>query len=388
MFANWNLLIPADKDKSAPRNPAIKKARLTSITYPRCIPLCTPPPQDTPSTVPSLESITQLFSTLRKPSDVLPSHLQLLNVSYTYDLPLSSIVPTKYHPNENDSDENSPFNQRKNEIVVENQDAYDFIARRRRDIKIGNFYKFFQAMEMVELILSSENPADKKDVKTGDGIPVDGGAAGAAARSAAKYREELLRNFIDPIAWGFDMRIYPPRYPPKLLSNRSLFSVKADLYLHSQPPTIQERKEGVVLGPAAILQTRNEESFTETDDVPDAVHELLALLTLSQERSRTGMHKKVRYQAVGKDKEIGGDDLFLFSSVNHHLAVSHVFLTQAYIKFIRTGQLPSEEYMEKNPQWCCCRIGRSKWYSLIEVDGRIDALKAVMAVMNWLRRTD
>ncbi|KAF3251045.1 hypothetical protein TWF192_005023 [Orbilia oligospora] len=184
------------------------------------------------------------------------------------------------------------------------------------------------------------------------------------------------------------MRIYPPRYPPKLLSNRSLFSVKADLYLHSQPPTIQERKEGVVLGPAAILQTRNEENFTETDDVPDAVHELLALLTLSQERSRTGMHKKVRYQAVGKDKEIGGDDLFLFSSVNHHLAISHVFLTQAYIKFIRTGQLPPEEYMEKNPQWCCCRIGRSKWYSLIEVDGRIDALKAVMAVMNWLRRTD
>ncbi|KAK6520956.1 hypothetical protein TWF506_001192 [Arthrobotrys conoides] len=389
MFANWNLLIPADKDKSAPRNPAIKKARLTSITYPRCIPLCTVPAQDTPSTVPSLESITQLFSTLRKPSDVLPSHLQLLNVSYTYDLPLSSLIPTKYHPDENDSDENSVFNQRKKEIVVENQDAYDFIARRRRDIKIGNFYKFFQAMEMVELILSSENPAEKngKELKT-DGIPVDGGAAGAAARSAAKYREELLRNFIDPIAWGFDMRIYPPRYPPKLISNRSLFSVKADLYLHSQPPTIQERKEGVVLGPAAIIQTRNEEKFTETDDIPDAVHELLALLTLSQERSRTGMHKKVRYQAVGKDKEVGGDDLFLFSSVNHHLAISHVFLTQAYIKFIRTGQLPSEEYREQNPQWCCCRIGRTKWYSLIEVDGRIDALKAVMAVMNWLRRTD
>ncbi|KAK6351321.1 hypothetical protein TWF718_004485 [Orbilia javanica] len=390
MFANWNLLIPADKDKSAPRNPAIKKARLTSITYPRCLALCATTSPDIPSTVPSLESITQTFSTLRKPSDVLPSHLQLLNVNYTYDLPLSSVIPTKYHPDENDSDENSPFNQRKKEITVENQDAYDFIARRRRDIKIGNFYKFFQAMEMVELILSSESPADKngKDMKLSDGIPVDGGAAGAAARSAAKYREELLRNFVDPVAWGYDMRIYPPRYPPKLLSNRSLFSVKADLYLHSQPPTIQERKEGVVVGPAAVLQTRNEEKFTETDDVADAVHELSALLTLSQERCRTGTHKKVRFQAVGKDKEIGGDDLFLISSVNHHLAVSHVFLTQAYIKFIRTGERPSDEYIEKNPQWCSCRIGRTKWYSLIEVDGRIDALKAVMAVMNWLRRTD
>ncbi|KAK6361447.1 hypothetical protein TWF730_005175 [Orbilia blumenaviensis] len=390
MFANWNLLIPADKDKSAPRNPTIKKARLTSITYPRCLSLCTPTSPSTPSTLPSLDTITQIFSTLRKPSDVLPSHLQLLNVSYTYDLPLSSLIPTKYHPDENDPDENSLFNQRKREITVENQDAYDFIARRRRDIKIGNFYKFFQAMEMVELILS-ETPLDMtkdgKDTRM-DGIPVDGGAAGAAARTAAKYREELLRNFVDPIAWGFDMRIYPPRYPPKLISHRSLFSVKADLYLHFQPPTMQERKEGVVVGPALILQTRNEEKFTETDDVADAVHELSALLTLSQERSRTGMHKKVRFQAVGKDKESGGDDLFLFSSVNHHLAISHVFLTQAYIKYVRTGELPPEEYRERNPQWCCCRIGRTKWYSLIEIDGRIDALKAVMAVMNWLRRTD
>ncbi|KAF3921971.1 hypothetical protein ABW20_dc0103648 [Dactylellina cionopaga] len=151
---------------------------------------------------------------------------------------------------------------------------------------------------------------------------------------------------------------------------------------------MQERKEGVVIGPAAILQTRNEDKFSETDDITDAVHELSALLLLGQERQRTDEFKKVRFESVGKQSGVGGDDLFLISSVHHHLAISHVFLADAYIKFIRTGQLPPDEYRAKNPQWCSCRIGRTKWYSLIDGDGRIDALRAVLALLTWLKRKD
>ncbi|KAF3902439.1 hypothetical protein ABW21_db0200747 [Orbilia brochopaga] len=399
MFANWNLLIPPDKDKAPPRNPAIKRARLTSITYPRCITLATV--DTTSNTPPDLASLTAAFAAIRKPSDITQDQLKLLNVSYTYDLPLSAVIPEKYHPDE--TDDTSAFAQRRRELSVENNDAYDFIARRRRDIKIGNFYRFFQAAETLEILMTMEESNNNKESEANKNGSSDGNGSGEAlsppgssgpndggmmVRTSAKFREELLRHFVDPIAWGFDMRIYPPRYPPKLLSQRSLFNVKADLYLHQQPPTMQERKDSIIIGPALILQTRNEDKFTETDDVVDAVLELSALLTLGQERQRKEPYKKIQYKAVGKDANLDGDDLFLFSAVHYHFAVSHVFLTDAYARYLRTGILPSDEYQAANPTWCACRIGRSKWYNLLEIDGRIDGLRAVMAVLAWLKRNE
>ncbi|EPS42348.1 hypothetical protein H072_3685 [Dactylellina haptotyla CBS 200.50] len=401
MFANWNLIIPPDKDRSRPNySPAIKKARISSVTFPRCLSLTTLTPPSAPQP-PDLDTLSAIFSTIKRPTDFTPAHLQQLNVSYSYDLPLSSVIPVKYHPDEND--EKAVFAQRKNEVGVENQDAYDFIARRRKDIKIGNFYKFFQTSEMVEMLLSadpdaksatasSSSSSSAPEVTSPPGAPErhhhHHGESNPAARSSARYREELLRHFVDPIAWGFDMRIYPPRYPPRLVTRRSLFSAKIDIFLHQQPPTMQERKEGIVIGPVLALQTRNEDKFTETDDVMDAVHELAALLTLSQERQRTGANKKIQYRAVGKDRGVGGDDVFLISSIHHHLALSHVFLTDAFSKFIRTGELPDEQYIKANPQWCCCRIGRTKWYSLLDPEGRMDALKAVLSLLTWLKRDD
>ncbi|KAF3907656.1 hypothetical protein AA313_de0206077 [Arthrobotrys entomopaga] len=400
MFANWNLIIPIDKDKapsssSSSRSPAIKKARISSITYPRCLALTSSTVPTTPPSPPDFDTLTQIFSTIKKHTDITAAHLNVLNVSYTYDLPLSSIIPTKYHADENEADEKSLFNQRKTEVSVDNQDAYDYISRKKRNIKIGSFYKFYQTAEMVELLLSSDSDSTSTAAASSSApvSPPNSREAreanmdmSAAARTAARYREELLRNFVDPVAFGYDMRIYPPRYPPRLLSRKSLFNVKADLYLHLQPPTMQERKEGIIIGPAVVLQTRNEEKFSETDDILDAVHELSVLLTLGQERSRKGTHKKVVYKAIGKDKDMGGDDLFLLSSVHHHLAVSHVFITDAFTKFIRTGELPSQEYIDANPQWCCCRIGRTKWYSLLDAEGRVEALRAIMALFNWLKR--
>ncbi|KAK6355046.1 hypothetical protein TWF696_004172 [Orbilia brochopaga] len=395
MFANWNLLIPPDKDKCPPRDPAIKRARLTSITYPRCITLAT---ADTSSnSPPDLAALTAALGAIRKPSDITQQQLQLLNVSYTYDLPLSAIIPEKYHPDE--TDDTSPFAQRRRELSVENNDAYDFIARRRRDIKIGNFYRFFQAAETLEILMTMEESnketnGSNNGSSSGEAVSPPGpsgqppGDGGMMVRTSAKFREELLRHFVDPIAWGFEMRIYPPRYPPKLVSQKSLFNVKADLYLHQQPPTMQERKDSIIIGPALVLQTRNEDKFTETDDVIDAVHELSALLTLSQERQRKEPYKKIRYRAVGKDANLDGDDLFLFSAVHYHFAVSHVYLTDAYTRYLRTGILPPADYQAANPSWCACRIGRSKWYNLLEIDGRIDALRAVMAVLAWLKRDE
>ncbi|EWC46815.1 hypothetical protein DRE_04060 [Drechslerella stenobrocha 248] len=158
------------------------------------------------------------------------------------------------------------------------------------------------------------------------------------------------------------------------------------MYIYQQPPTMQERKEGVIIGPAVVLQTRNDDRFSETDDVVDAVHELSALLTLGQERQRKKSIKKIVYRAVGRDDTLDGDDLFLLSSVQSHLAISHVYLTDAYSRFIRTGHLPPAEYILANPEWCACRIGRTKWHNLLEPDGRVEALRAVMAVIAWLKR--
>ncbi|KAF3922019.1 hypothetical protein ABW20_dc0105981 [Dactylellina cionopaga] len=227
MFANWNLLLPPDKDQAPPRAPVVKKARLTSVTYPRCLSLSSTVAPTSPPSPPELEALSRLFGTVRKSSDITVEHLQLLNVSYSYDLPLSSLIPAKYLPDE--KDEKSPFNQMKKEVCLENQDAYDVIARRRRDLKIGNFYKFFQTAEMVELLLSSEAESSAsaaaaaassssstmttpmsppgKDITDGHATGSSGGAVNAAARSSARYREELLRHFVDPIAWGFEMRI-------------------------------------------------------------------------------------------------------------------------------------------------------------------------------------
>ncbi|KAH0536244.1 hypothetical protein FGG08_006866 [Glutinoglossum americanum] len=50
--------------------------------------------------------------------------------------------------------------------------------------------------------------------------------------------------------------------------------------------------------------------------------------------------KKVKYQAIGKNKESGVDDIFLISSINHHISILHLRVSHSYLRFLESGALP------------------------------------------------
>ncbi|KAK7515990.1 uncharacterized protein IWZ02DRAFT_458080 [Phyllosticta citriasiana] len=94
---------------------------------------------------------------------------------------------------------------------------------------------------------------------------------------------------------------------------------------------------------------------------------------------------KVEYEAIGKDKSSEWDDVFSFSSLNHHVALLHLHVHPAYLDFLQTGELPSPP--PADPAWCRPVLRRSRWYDFFSVDDRVELFCGLWGLFGWLART-
>lgn len=145
------------------------------------------------------------------------------------------------------------FSERKRELLIANEDAFEVLARRNREIKLGHMYRFFQNMELVksyylnvpESPQLSPSPSEEEKSELGSGKrkaeeEVEGGVekkgratevmqepstsvSGKEGKEGGKrddlkekpekfsmpekFREELVKNFIEPICWGYGVRV-------------------------------------------------------------------------------------------------------------------------------------------------------------------------------------
>lgn len=246
MFSNWASIVPRPGDAGPPpiKPPAPFNGPKVFPTY-----TSTLDPSKLSFTPPDGEkSFYSYIQKIKKATDATANHLDTLGVSVEYDVPIEKMLPEgNWLPEEDDK----TFSERKKELLIANEDAFEVLARRNREIKLGHMYRFFQSMEMIKTYYptereSSQTPSSPSDgdekSESGNGKrkaeeDVEGGVEkkGRATEVAQqpdngvsgedndkkddkkekpekftmpeRFREELVKNFIEPICWGYGVRV-------------------------------------------------------------------------------------------------------------------------------------------------------------------------------------
>lgn len=248
MFCNWATVASTPvrgQDGSLFSGPSIKPP--VPFTGPKIFPRYSSSQTSNSSfTVPSQErSFYTFFGKIKKATEVTAEHLNALGVSVEYDVPVEKLLPgdgASFVP----ADDDRIFSERKRELLIQNDDALEALARRRKDIKLGHMYRFYQGVDLVKTYYPTEPPSDPlTPMSSGDeagksgkrkaeevveggmekrGKPEESSITTAATPSESpnmdeeedgggkfgmpeKFREELVKNFIEPICWGYGVRI-------------------------------------------------------------------------------------------------------------------------------------------------------------------------------------
>lgn len=78
--------------------------------------------------------------------------------------------------------------------------------------------------------------------------------------------------------------------------------------------------------------------------------------------------------------------VFMVSSLNHHISLLKLRIHPAYLEFLTEGKLPVETPRESD--WCSPKLQRTKWFDLFNVEDRAEAMRGVWGIMSYLMRAD
>ncbi|KAF2819644.1 hypothetical protein CC86DRAFT_398638 [Ophiobolus disseminans] len=95
---------------------------------------------------------------------------------------------------------------------------------------------------------------------------------------------------------------------------------------------------------------------------------------------------KVVYEAIGKDRSVLWDDVFMVSSLNHHISIVHLRVHPLYLKYLSEGSLPQEPPSE--PDWCSPKLQRTRWFDLFNIDDRTEAMRGIWGIMSYMMRKE
>ncbi|KAF1985707.1 hypothetical protein K402DRAFT_446855 [Aulographum hederae CBS 113979] len=96
---------------------------------------------------------------------------------------------------------------------------------------------------------------------------------------------------------------------------------------------------------------------------------------------------KIQYKAVGKPLESEWDEVFMLSSLNHHISLLKLRVHRSYTDFLTTNEFPSES-IPQDPEWCKPRLQRTRWYDLLQPDDRVEAMAGLWGVIAYLMRVE
>lgn len=110
----------------------------------------------------------------------------------------------------------------------------------------------------------------------------------------------------------------------------------------------------------------------------------------------TNWDKKTKYAAIGKIQGADYDDVFVLSSLFHHLCILRVRVPNRLLEVLN-GQ-PEELQVDgvaqvqipdggKTPRsWGKLEVWRSKWFDLFIVEERLEAMRLLWGMMSWVMR--
>lgn len=91
--------------------------------------------------------------------------------------------------------------------------------------------------------------------------------------------------------------------------------------------------------------------------------------------------KKTRYEAIGKVKGAGYDDVFVISALFHHISVVRVRVPDGLLAVL-------DGEPDEGRSWGRLEVRRSRWFDLFLVEDRIEAMKLVWSMVNFLMREE
>jgi hypothetical protein len=125
-------------------------------------------------------------------------------------------------------------------------------------------------------------------------------------------------------------------------------------------------------------------------DVVGVTREIAALLSMAQLRAREGeTERKTRFRAIGKVEGSYWDDVFMVTSMHHHVSISQLRVSKPYLRFLKTGKLPNEDHpFIKEGGWEKLHLRKTKYYSLMVPEERVKAARDVVTVLKWVTRNE
>jgi hypothetical protein len=93
--------------------------------------------------------------------------------------------------------------------------------------------------------------------------------------------------------------------------------------------------------------------------------------------------KKTRYEAVGRRRGVDYDDVFVISSLFHHISVVRVRVPDRLLEVLDGAADDSGEEGKKR-SWGGLEVWRSKWYDFFLVEDRLEAMQLVWGMMAYL----
>jgi hypothetical protein len=88
--------------------------------------------------------------------------------------------------------------------------------------------------------------------------------------------------------------------------------------------------------------------------------------------------RKARYCAIGKEPGTGYDDVFMVSSLNHHICIVRMRVPDKVLAVL--------DGIDEEGPWERVAMFRSKWYDLYLKKERIEAMGVVWGMIAWLMR--
>lgn len=95
---------------------------------------------------------------------------------------------------------------------------------------------------------------------------------------------------------------------------------------------------------------------------------------------------KIIYKHIGKRDTSEFDDIYMISSVNHHVALQRMKVHPDYLAWVESGRPVSPEEGEEGLRRDVLYVQRSIWYDMFDVQARREFLTQLWRVMCWLNR--
>lgn len=80
--------------------------------------------------------------------------------------------------------------------------------------------------------------------------------------------------------------------------------------------------------------------------------------------------------------------IFLISSLNHHISLLSILIDDRYLDFITHGSAIPPGFDPSRQEWWILEVKRSRWYDLFKAEDRAEAMRGIWGAVGWMMRKE